>query len=153
GLPALLLPNTASAFVPPALTARTIEAALLAAAGKPLATGAGVTTLLSRALGAQWFSGLKMMACLILGAVVIAGGGMMARETLISATAESAIEDSSPQRSGDHESKTIAEMRERLRFDDFGDPLPEGAIGRIGTLRFRPGGEIAAMALAADRPV
>jgi hypothetical protein len=36
------------------------------------------------------------------------------------------------------------------RVDQFGDPLPEGAIGRIGTVRLRPGHAVGNIAFSPD---
>ncbi|MCZ6690371.1 MAG: WD40 repeat domain-containing protein [Planctomycetota bacterium] len=43
-----------------------------------------------------------------------------------------------------------ARQKERPRVDRYGDPLPPGAIGRLGSLRFRTGGQVRAMDLSAD---
>jgi RNA polymerase sigma factor (sigma-70 family) len=72
----LLTPATASAAVPPALSAATLQAATLFAAGKAaLGTSASVSALAEAAVHSMFLSKLKAVASVVL-AVGLAGGGV-----------------------------------------------------------------------------
>jgi len=43
-----------------------------------------------------------------------------------------------------------AGAEDKVRLDLFGDPLPDGALARLGTIRFRNGSEVTAVTLSAD---
>src|SRR5437879_2933960 len=45
---------------------------------------------------------------------------------------------------------TVGEQPNPPRPDAYGDPLPDGALLRIGTTRLRPGGTVTAMAFTPD---
>jgi RNA polymerase sigma factor (sigma-70 family) len=121
-LAAMLAPRT-NAALPPALTA----AVLRAVTGVP---GAGVV---GRVVGGL-LAGRRRLAVAALGITVALGAGGVAYWA------------TSP-----HGKKPDAQ-EERLgpRVDGFGDPLPDGALARIGTTRFRHTSNILLIAFTED---
>jgi RNA polymerase sigma factor (sigma-70 family) len=80
------------------------------------------------------------MALLLLAGLVGAGAGLLAGG------------DADPPQVPAVETRAVQNPEEKrpLHTDLFGEPLPEGAIARLGTSRFRHGGQITALALSPD---
>jgi RNA polymerase sigma factor (sigma-70 family) len=136
GLFALLLaPQAATAAVSDSLVLQTARTAIAFAAGKVSETAA--TTLARTACPNLVAPLCKAVAlCLLtVGAVLTAAAGLAHR------TEEG---EPAPQAPAD---KPLAATTGR---DRLGDPLPEGALVRFGTTRFRHPGGISGAALAAD---
>jgi RNA polymerase sigma factor (sigma-70 family) len=112
----------APAAVPPALAGSAVEAARLAGTALP-ANVASVLNEMSRTL---FLSRLKTVALVLLTAGLVAAGLSLAGVWTPAA----------PQRAGG----PAAPSPEGARTDRHGDPLPAGAVARLGTIRFRQHG-------------
>ncbi len=134
-LAARLTPRVGAAM-PASLTASVLRAA----AGGPVT--ARVAHL--AAGGATLFVGkLRGMAALILALVVTVAGTAGIATLCVSdnPAKESASTASAP---------PAADDKPRVRVDRFDDPLPDGALARIGTTRFRHGDFIGSLTFTAD---
>jgi RNA polymerase sigma factor (sigma-70 family) len=83
---------------------------------------------------------LALAACLLLG--LGAGGGLIAHQ--IGATGQD-----EPSQAKAEDPPAPAEAL-KPGHDCFGDPLPPGAVARLGTLRFRPGAYVSSLAFTPD---
>jgi RNA polymerase sigma factor (sigma-70 family) len=131
-LVAALTAEATAAPVPAALLAPTVQAALLFATGKlagPATVSAPAARLAEGALHAMFMTKLKMGLVLALTLAVVAGAGVLAYHTLSAAPGPIEPPAAPPVR---------AEKPPLL--DLFDDPLPPGALARLGTTRFRLGG-------------
>lgn len=127
---ALATTRSAGASLPPGGERTTAEAAISFAAGHPTSTTAA---LLARGVlsGVGW----ARFACY--GLLFVLAIGAAGAATL------------SPARvSSSHPDPSASPASSDKGVDPFGDPLPEGALTRIGTLRLRPGRYIGAPAIA-----
>jgi RNA polymerase sigma factor (sigma-70 family) len=140
-LGATLLPEGAGrASVPATLTSVTVRVALLWSSGReaaPTLISAQVNTLVHEATGAMALTRFKLTtALLLLVGTFVAGSATLAHQVL-------KVPEPDPQPVDETKAKSSAPDLPRLpqtardRVDRNGDLLPAGAIGRLGTLRFR----------------
>jgi RNA polymerase sigma factor (sigma-70 family) len=145
-LAAILSEKAASACVPASVVSSTIEGIALLAAGNALtarALPANVAALTEAVLRAMLLTKLKVMTAVLvaLGACALAAGaGILAVQREAAQTR--AI-------SAEADPTTFLEKTPN-RVDRYGDPLPPGAIARLGTVRLRHSGIIGVVAFAPD---
>jgi RNA polymerase sigma factor (sigma-70 family) len=140
--------ETGAVVIPSTLVWATTDAALHLAAGKALTAGivsSQVAALMKRALKATPLTKLKLALTVVLGLVLVgAGAGLVAygafpnKPTQSSHELQASASDDKP-----------APPAKQPRLDLFGDPLPGGAVARLGTLRFRLN-DVEAMGLSPD---
>jgi RNA polymerase sigma factor (sigma-70 family) len=141
---ALLAPRAAIAAVPEGLALATAHAAADFAAGG--AAGTAAAALARGALATVWHRPLTAGAALLLTvAAVAAGAGGWAFHTPDEPPAPAA---SPPAQASEPKPVAGTTLGDRL-----GDPLPEGALVRFGSTRFRHPGGITSAALAPDGSV
>jgi RNA polymerase sigma factor (sigma-70 family) len=148
-LAAVELSRGASAGVPALLAGATVRTALAYAAGGA-ASGARVAhrvaLLADDALRGAALSPLKVMAAL---ALLSAGLAAVAVATLAPAPLETGPQAAPAQAAGDSDRPRLDEGQRGLT-DRLGDPLPDGAVARLGTVRFRHGQWVRSVAFAPD---
>jgi RNA polymerase sigma factor (sigma-70 family) len=129
---AALLEAAAPAAVPPSLLHATVRAALWFAAegAAPVAVSEGAITLAKGALRAMTTSQLKTAAGLLMAAGLLGTGATM----LVSAAAP-------PSQSPPAEAAAPDIKPDPVRVDEQ-EPLPAGAVARLGTSRLHHGGAI-----------
>lgn len=122
------------AAAPAALVNTTVKAAASFLLGET-ATGAissTVAALAGGALRSLVVSKLKIGIVALLAGLVVTSMGLLIPAALVS---PAIVEEPPPPTAPPSESKGKS-----VRVDDYGDPLPDGALRRLGTLRFRHGG-------------
>jgi RNA polymerase sigma factor (sigma-70 family) len=144
----LLSEGAANAAVPAALAETTVRAALAFSVGTAGVVSAEVTTLARGMIRAMFLNRLKVVvASLLVAGIVLAGAGTAAREVLAAkppavpqgGTVEPQAKDAGQPR-----------PRDPAHVDQHGDPLPVGAVERLGTLRFRHMHTIASVGYSQD---
>ncbi len=135
---ALVATTPAEAAMPVTLLTATLAAATRFAAGSmPGAVSATATTLAEGVLKSMVAAKLKTLAALMLAAAVaVSGAGALAYQTLL-ADAPHAQTENEARASELKEEQPMLGKKHQARLDRCGDPLPPGAIARLGTLRFR----------------
>jgi RNA polymerase sigma factor (sigma-70 family) len=142
GLAAAL--GTEAAAVPRVVVSATLQAAARFAAGRAAAgvLSTEVAALTERVLKTMLLNKLRTVGLLVLGAFFIGGGALALCLHGLGAQAPSRPEEPSAARGRPGPRQALT--------DRHGDPLPQGALARLGTMRFRLGNGVYHMALAPD---
>ncbi|MBI1918106.1 MAG: sigma-70 family RNA polymerase sigma factor [Planctomycetes bacterium] len=152
GLAAAALSQSATgAGVPAALTADTIQAALLYGAGKTVPAGLlsrTVIGLLHGVTSTMFVSKCKLATALLLAIGFFAtGAGMLMHAVPVAITLVEGEEQPGQEAT---QAPAKAESQQPARADRQGDALPPGAVVRLGTLRFRHDSWVESVAVSSE---
>jgi RNA polymerase sigma factor (sigma-70 family) len=152
-LATILAAGPASAALPASVLRSTMRASLQAATGKAI-TGAvspRVAALMEGATKAMATTTAKSILSLIVTLTVLAAGaGLYAQQALSGKDPAAREENVAPDKDrGDSKAKADS----GAGTDPHGDPLPPDAVARLGTLRFRQGERVMAVACSPDGQV
>jgi RNA polymerase sigma factor (sigma-70 family) len=161
GALAVLLAEEAGAAVPAAVTEATARAALLVATGTAGALSAPVSALVDGTARALAVARLKALAALLVLGLFVAGAGVATHWALTRGAAPAPSpeeraendEPAAPGKDAPNKREPAAEPpagKPAPRVDLHGDPLPPGAVTRLGTLRLRQADGITAFAFSRD---
>jgi RNA polymerase sigma factor (sigma-70 family) len=128
-----LMANRADAVLPAFLVGTTLKAAVHFAAGGT-AAGAVPAALAEGSLKAMAMMKMKIVILLITALGLAAGAGAIACQAFAVKPAPEAPPTAKRQ------AEPPQKNEPQVRLDDDGDPLPDGAVRRVGTRRFRHGG-------------
>ncbi len=149
-LAAGLIENSAGAAVPAELMQTTVQAALLICSGKVTGTiSASVAALTRSACLAMAVTRLKVAGVVLLAVVLVGTGlaGMIVRQSAGSAPTNPNL---------DSKLLTVALARKGQASEEpppagpDPDPLPPGAVARLGSTRMRPGHPVGSVAFSPD---
>jgi RNA polymerase sigma factor (sigma-70 family) len=146
----IILPAKTTAAVPAALIAPTLQNALRFAAGQATAAGA-----VSGAAGALAESVLQTSAkakavLVVFLSINLVGAGLLTATYPPRPPSLGAEQAGEPAQA---EQKQVKTAGDQARVDRHGDPLPPGALARMGTTRFRTAGRVNALAFLPDGKV
>jgi RNA polymerase sigma factor (sigma-70 family) len=142
-----LMRGASSAGVPVGFVAGTLRAAVLfASPGRGSAAGLdrGVAALAETGLRSLKMSWTRVIVCLAL-AVGVVGAGATALSLRGWAAGPPALSPLPPRTAA-----AAPPVEQPVQVDRHGDPLPEGAVARLGTLRWRAAGEVEALGFWPD---
>ena len=153
GALATSLAEMASATPLPAiLTIKTVKAATLMATGQAVAGGCISAHVLALAeettTGMLLAKGKLVVMVMALGFSI--GGAGWAGYGRLAGTKQPAPASNAQLPAPKKQAEVPAKKDQPIAVDQYGDPLPEGAVARLGTLRWRTDGEVDAIAFAPD---
>jgi RNA polymerase sigma factor (sigma-70 family) len=147
-LTVVLIPEPASAALPVLVFSSTVKAAALLATGKSTAEviSTPVATLTEGMVRTMAMTKLKCATIVLLTVGLLSSGaGILAHRALAEKPAETRLSEE-PKPANPPEEKDT----KQVRTDRYGDPLPEHALLRLGTVRFRHDGWVNSIAVSPD---
>ena len=131
----ILVDKVAAAPVPTLLAINTIKAATTVISGQ--AAGGGFLSAQALILAEETMKTMliikaKLVLLALTVSVAIGGAGWRRGYKALTETGQAA-----PVAKGQEKGKEVAEAKDVVATDLYGDPLPAGAVGRLGTVRFR----------------
>ncbi len=126
------------------LTAGTLRAASAFTGGDRGAIAASILTLADSGIAPMTATKVKLGLALLLATSVLAGAGTLATKRPPTASNE-------PEKpAAERESRSAPATDKHSGVDQYGDPLPAGAVARLGTIRLRHGGHVMSVAFTPD---
>ncbi len=141
---AAILADASNGAVPSLVVNSTVKAALAYAAGNaaPGAISAEVAALVQGASKAMFYSKLKVATALLLAVSVGTTAFGVLRHQILAAEPTEQKQVQQPEPATTTPQSTLKDV--------FGDPLPRGALARLGTVRFRHGAPVHFLAFPPD---
>ncbi|HEV3262212.1 MAG TPA: sigma-70 family RNA polymerase sigma factor [Gemmataceae bacterium] len=151
-LASALATSTADAGVPASLLNPTLRAALKFAAGEAAARVAAppVAVLVEGGLKAMLGNKLRIATVLLFAAALAAGGTGLVTHQVLAGRQDAARQAGAPKSTTPRAARPKPENDPQARTDRHGDPLPDGALLRIGTVRYRAGAGVNNAVLSPD---
>jgi RNA polymerase sigma factor (sigma-70 family) len=152
-LATVLLPKAATAAVPASVLSATLKAVTSMAAGQAAASGlvsAKVTALTERVVRAMLLNKLTQLAAVLLTLAALAAGAALTGFAASGVKPPAETRRPGPKPPGREPDPVRPHQGRLTREDRYGDPLPEGALARLGTVRFRHDGWVSDVAISPD---
>jgi RNA polymerase sigma factor (sigma-70 family) len=141
---ALLVSGPATARMSTAVQAATTEAAMAFASRTTGVASTSAVALAEAALQGLTLTKQKLVARVVLAVTLLIAGSAVLAHQLGTGNPQAREDDGQPPM----QNPLPGPLAEVARVDAYGDPLPPGAVARLGTLRLRQGSYVSCLAIA-----